>query len=146
MSRIRADMRWGSRQNDAKRGAAIQLRLILDKTAVLLDNPRGDGQAEPGPTVLGGEKGIEDAFLYLGWNATSRIAHFQNYQRRGLTVHLRHPLPCAQSNRAITLHAVRSVLYQIDQHLLELFFVGIEGKPLSRFRLKPDGFLLQLRL
>ena len=51
----------------------FDLGLILQRAAVLFDDARGDGQAQAGAGILGGEKRIEQPLLDLRRNALAGV-------------------------------------------------------------------------
>jgi hypothetical protein len=52
-------------QHDTEGRAPIHLRLILQRAAMLFDDPRRNGKAEPRARVLGREERIEEAFFHF---------------------------------------------------------------------------------
>jgi hypothetical protein len=66
---------WSKWQHNAERSPAIRLRLVLDQTAVLLDNAGSNGQAESGAFLFGGEEWIEQSLLHFRGNPLSRIGN-----------------------------------------------------------------------
>src|SRR5690349_7348247 len=98
----------------------VDLGLVLQGATVELHDPSGDGQTKTRPVVLRSEKWIEEPFFHLRWDTLSRIRDFKHYDV-GLSA--TQPLavrPGAQGNRVAAADAVRGVLYQVDQHLLDL--------------------------
>ena len=128
----------GARQNDGKGGAAIELGLVTEFTAVLLDNSRRDGKAQSRSAFLGGEEGIKQALLHLSRNPFSGVGNFQN---RGIGF-----VVDAQRDYSFVPDAVRRVLNQVDQHLFDLLGVRAHPGSFGRLQLQLDRGLFQLRL
>jgi hypothetical protein len=102
------------RQPQREGGAAARRRGELQPAAVLLGDPLGDGQAEPGAALLGGDVGLEDARQQVGRAARRRPP------RRAP----RHRLPGREAQRPPAGHRLQGVLHQVVQHLEHLVAIG----------------------
>ena len=104
------------------------LRLILQGAAVLFDNSRGDGKAQASARVLGGEEGIEQALLHFRRDAFAGVGDFED-DHVGDTIGEALVIePGAQGDLAVLADAVSGVLDEIDQHLLDLLRVDLDGR------------------
>src|ERR1035437_4708278 len=119
--------RSGAREDDAEGGAAIGLGLVLQGATVFFDNARGNGKAEPGARVLGGEEWIEQPLFHIRRDAFAGIGHFQDDHLADAVGEALVIEPGAQGDLAIVADAVRSVLDEIDQDLLTLLGVNFDG-------------------
>src|SRR5882724_12938304 len=66
-----------ARQDNAKGRAATDLGLILERTAMLFDNARGNRQAEPRAGFFGGKERVEEALLYFQWDTLAGVNYLQ---------------------------------------------------------------------
>ena len=73
----RAFIRRVDGQHQGEGGAAVELGGIPDGAAVAVENAGGDGQAQSGAALLGGEEWIEHARLDLGGNTGTGVADLQ---------------------------------------------------------------------
>ena len=67
----------GTGQDYAKGGAMSSFGLMLDQAAMLVDNARRDGKAQPGACRFGGKERIEEPPGRLKGNAFAGIGHFE---------------------------------------------------------------------
>src|ERR1051326_4996802 len=123
MSRIFVFMVCDARQNDAKRGAVVHLRLILQRAAVLFNYARRDGQAQAGAAFLGGEEWVKQAFLRARRDAFAGVGDFKNdnlsvARGQALAVESR-----PQGHDAVVPDGVGGVLHEVDKDLLDLLRV-----------------------
>src|SRR5579862_6270372 len=65
--------RFGRRQFDQEPGADRKIVLDVNRAAVLGDDARGDGQAEAGAAILGGEMREEEAVFVFGRNTVTCV-------------------------------------------------------------------------
>src|SRR5512139_731429 len=84
---------------------------------MLSDDPLGDGQTEPGPFRLGGEKGLKDAFKILSRNPYPLII---DHKPDGM------PVAVGREPNLPTLRGgMKGILEQVDQGLPDFF--GIQA-------------------
>src|SRR5947199_9898571 len=113
-----------SRQDNAKGRAATDLSLILERTAMLLDNARRNRQAQPGAGLFGGEERVEEALLYFQRDTLAGVNHLQNDHGSGVTLQGHLSASRAECKRAVPSDAFRRVLNDVDQHLFDLLWVN----------------------
>ena len=82
-------------EHDFKSSAVIQPCLVAQNAAMFVDNAGGNGQAQSGAALFGGEEGVEEALLDFGRDARAGISHGQN--GHGTTV--RQPEPRCRPGR-----------------------------------------------
>src|SRR3954471_12318468 len=81
--------KWASRRAfggevDPDRRTLAQTARDLQATAILLDVPLGDRQAEPGALLPRGEERLAYRRQCLFGNAAARVAHLEDHGRRPL--------------------------------------------------------------
>src|SRR5262245_52084734 len=115
-------------QFDAEGGSLSNLSIKIQRAPVLVDDARGDGQPQPRSILFRAEERIEELLLHFGRNACAGILHFQ--KDRIIEVFLgARPAPAgAQDDGAVLADAVRRILNQVNQHLLELLPVGAKRR------------------
>src|SRR5665213_4250937 len=96
----------------------------LDFPAVREDDLRDDGEAEAGAFLVCGEIGLENLRAVFGRDALAVVANFQDRFRGAGAAHLNFYL----SARADGLNGVDE---QIEQHLPQKLFVGLDGERIA---------------
>ena len=132
------------RQYHAKGGAAAELGVAFQRAPVFFDDARGDGQAQAGAFLFGGEEGVEHPLPHLGHDALAGVAHLEDDHRVGAPRGARGARADAQGDRAAGFHALDPVLNQVDEHLLDLVRVHPQPDIGHGLEVEPDGGLLQL--
>src|SRR5574340_1676489 len=86
---------------------------------MILHNPVGDGEAEPGSAGLGRIEGLEEAGQVVLLNADTRVGHVNLYPTL--------PLPCAGFSSDTASSTVRHGMKRVDddvyQHLADLCLI-----------------------
>ena len=62
-----------ARQDNAKGRTAIDLGLILERTAMFFNNARRDRQTQPGAGLFGGKERVEEALLNVQGNTLAGV-------------------------------------------------------------------------
>src|SRR5512146_2310601 len=109
-------------QFDGKRRADPHLALDPDLALVVLDDAVAyrKSQARP-PLALGAEKGIEDVRQVLGRNPPSRV---NDRDLHGLPTL---PGPRGDEKPSTGGHGLDGIRDQVDEHLLDLVLVDVQG-------------------
>ncbi len=112
---------------------------------MLFHNACRDAQAETRAIGLGGEERVEQAALGFGGNAPAGVRHFDDHVCAAMRVAAFRGDGGAQGDESIVPDAFRSVLYQVDQHLLDLGRINVDFRIVDELQLEPDGGLCQGR-
>src|SRR6266480_2002548 len=112
-----------ARQDNAEGRTAIDLALILERTAMFFNNARRNGQTQPGAGLFGGKERVKKALLNLPGNALAGVNHLQNGYGSGVTRQWHQGASGTQRNRAAAFDTFRRVLDEVNQHLFDLFGV-----------------------
>ena len=109
-----------------------------------IDNPRRNRQTQAGPSLLGAEKRIKQPALNFRANAGSVVFDFDDGDVGLGSFESGTPVSSAQRDEAVAANALRRILNQVDQHLLELLRVAVEPRLPLRLACQPDRLPLQL--
>src|SRR5438270_3335287 len=130
----------GARQAQRERSALTDDRSGRQLAAMFLRDLLGEGEAEPGAALLGGEEGIEDAGEPLGRNAGAAVLDLDEHVAVGIAG--------AHADRAPARHRLARVADEVQEQLADLADVGehtreivcqalLERNP-RRGQLRPD--------
>src|ERR1051326_376646 len=122
----------------------INLGLVLEDAAVFFDDTRGDGESKAGAGWFGGEERIEEPLFNFGTDAFAGIGDFEDDDVGFAVSQALAIFPRAHRDCAAAADAVRGVLNQIDEHLLNLRGVGIDARLRIIFQHKLNAISRQL--
>ncbi len=122
----------GTGEQHAERRAAAELALDLEVAAALLDDPVDGREAEPGPLrPLRREERLDSAGAGVRIHPDAAVPHGQGDERAVGRGHVRG----LDRQRAAARHRVPGVDGEVDEHLLDLPWIGLhapKGSPRQR--------------